>query len=251
MIECAFGGAAISIAFAIRVSAAMITAPIFTSPWCPVAPRIFLVVSLIVFGIDYDNSLGEGVGGAGCSNLFRLFALEFVFGLVFGLVLKIVTIAVETACGLIAASCGLSNAFVGIQIESGNADALSSLYSLAFILVLFAEGIHLEVIRALMNPQLELDQTSQWLFVFYFDRVFESVRECFRLALLLSAPVLSLSIVVSISTAVVNRIMPQAPLYVVMTPFNIAIALVAITVSMERPMIDIVDVIRIQMSSLK
>lgn len=185
----------------LRVGAAMAVLPAFGEQSVPT--RIRLVIALAFTGIVAPSVAAEFQGKA---LLLPAFA-EVCAGLLLGLMLRIMVLALQTAAAIAAQSASLSQLFAGAGAEPQ--PALGTLFTIAALALAVQAGLHVKVAQLLIHSYTLLPaghlpaaaDVAQWGVT--------DMGRAMALAFSLAAPFVIASVLWNVALGVVNRAMPQ------------------------------------------
>ena len=154
--------------------------------------------------------------------LLVLIASESLIGALIGLMARLYVLALQFIASAIATLIGFSAAG-GPGIEEAEPQAaLGSIISFSALMLLFVFDFHHEIIKALVmsyevapisamfNPQSALVDMT------------DTVSESFMVMIRLGSPFVAYAILVNLGLGLVNKLVPQIPVYFISLPFVIA-----------------------------
>lgn len=205
-----------------RIGACFMLLPGFSSFRVPVQIRILIAVgiSFAILPLMWDEIYPQVAGGG--SDYLGIIAIEILIGSVIGLLARYYVLALQFAGTVISMVIGF-NALPAAGIEDTETHTqLSSLISMAGLLILFLLDFHHVVIVSLTNSYdfmpLGLNFDSQLALVSLTD----TLQASFLLMLQLSSPFIIYGITFNIAVGMVNKLAPQIPIYFISLPFLLA-----------------------------
>ena len=139
-----------------------------------------------------------------------------------GLLGRILFAALETMTAAAAMAVGYGNAF-GVRVDEGDAlPELASFVMLGAVTLFFVTDGHAEVVRALLASydvvQFGAGPDPRGGLV----QVVDALARAFPLALRITGPFVLYGILVNFAFGLLNKLVPQIPVYFISTPFVIA-----------------------------
>ncbi|MDZ7906071.1 MAG: flagellar biosynthetic protein FliR [Cypionkella sp.] len=185
----------------LRVAAAMALLPAFGEQAIP--QRVKLVVAL-AFTIVVAPAAGAIPSYA--SAPLAAMGVETVIGLTFGLALRMMVLALQTAGSIAANATSLSQLFGGAGPEPQ--PALSNLLVMAGLALALASGLHIHLAQALIQsywafPAGTLPSAADWA-----KWGVAQVSSAFALAFVLAAPFTIAAFLYNVALGVINRALP-------------------------------------------
>ncbi|MCX7799584.1 MAG: flagellar biosynthetic protein FliR [Fimbriimonadales bacterium] len=215
----------------VRCSAMLAAAPVFGGAGLPVRVRVFLSV-MIAGALAFALRPQEASVPADLGSAVLAIANEAAIGLVIGGLVSMSLAAAQMAGSVMDIQMGLSMGHI-LNPNTGTSNTLLAEYKhlLATVVFLCANGHHLmlgalarsfEVAPAWGWPQLEALQAGGVALL----------AQLALIALQIAAPVLGVSILVDTAFGVVNKAVPQMPIFLVGLPAKILAGLVALSVAL-------------------
>ena len=206
-----------------RIGGCLLVIPGFSSPRVPVRARLFVAIAVaLALTPMLLTQVQPAVEKAAPVALLGLIVSESAKGLLIGLLGRFFFVALETASMAISLSIGMSNP-MGVPLESDDAaPPISSLVSVAAVLLIFVTDLHWELFRglAISYKVLPIDQ--------WFDtrvglvQLTDEATRTFLFTLRIAAPFLVFSVVANFAIGLINKLVPQIPVSFISTPFLIA-----------------------------
>ncbi|WP_376875633.1 flagellar biosynthetic protein FliR [Albirhodobacter sp. R86504] len=208
---------ALLVAFAVflRVSGAQIGFPAFGHEAVPQRVRLVIAFAftLIVFPMvsqNFSHAFSDD------RQVVRVLAGELVIGLVFGLVMRLFVLALQTAGTIAAQAISLSQLFGGTAGEPQ--PVVGHLFTTGALAFAVMMDLHVHLAQAIIQsydflpagaiPQAE--DVKEWGLV--------SIAKTFSLAFVLAAPFLIASVVYNVALGAINKAMPQLMVAMVGAP---------------------------------
>lgn len=161
--------------------------------------------------------------------LLSLVFAEFIAGLFFGTIARILMMALDTAGMVLSTSSGLANAQLFNPALAMQGSLMGAFLSVTGVMILFAMNLHHLLIGGLVEsyklfpvgavPDAEgmAQMTSR------------AVAESFAIGIKISAPFMVLTLLIYVGMGVLSRLMPQAQVFLLALPLQILLSLVALT----------------------
>lgn len=204
-----------------RIGGCLMVAPGFSSSQVPVRIRLYiaLAVSLALSPMlveDVKPALGDGSGVALLGVLFS----ELAIGLLIGFVTRLLFLALQMMTVAITQAIGLSS-MPGIQLEdSGDQQpALSTFFSLAVTTLMFVVGLHVELMRGLVDSYTTIPPGAGFAVRPAIAEVADKAGAAFLTAFRIGSPFIVYSVLVNFAIGFTNKLVPQIPVFFIATPF--------------------------------
>lgn len=201
-----------------RIGCCLMVAAAFASARIPISVRLFVALSITlavlpVLEPDIRMALGKGPFG-----FARLAVGESLVGVALGLVSRLFLAAFEFATSLVMTLCGLAMAPTP-GIDSGEASsALGDLVSLTALAVVFASGVHLESLKALLDSYSVVPAGAPLDHSITLGGLVRTLAAAFQVALQFAAPFILLSVLANLMLGLATRMIPQVPMQFVAGP---------------------------------
>lgn len=205
------------------IGACLMVMPGFSSPRLPVRARLFasLGVTLALAPALLDRTVALAMQASDVE-IVLLILRESVVGGVIGLLGRALFAALETMCVAAAMATGFGNAF-GARVDEGESmPELASLVMFAAVTLFFITDGHAEVVRALADSYAAIPPGEAWDARLGLARFTDALARAFPLALRITSPFLLYGIVVNFAFGLLNRLVPNIPVFFISTPFVIA-----------------------------
>ncbi len=210
-----------------RVGACLMIMPGFSSARIPMQVRLFAVIGLsLALSPMLMPSVMPAVAGTGVAGLIGLIVTESLIGAQFGLVGRLFFLALQFSGQAVAMFMGFGM-MAGVAIDEPDpVPALTSFMTLSATALLFITDQHWEIIRGLTGTYALLPPLDGFDAQFSLIRITDTLSEAFVLALQIASPFLVFSFILNFAMGVMNKMIPQVPVYFVSLPFLIAGGLV-------------------------
>jgi flagellar biosynthetic protein FliR len=197
-----------------RIGGCMLFAPGLSSPRVAVHIRLFAALGLtaavapLLFG-DITRIVAESPK----TELTYMILTETVTGAAIGLMARFFFLALQFAATAISNFIGLAG-IPGIPLEEGDTGSpLATLVSSASIMLIFAMGLHIELLRAVLDSYEVLKPGAPLAIKALTVNMVDVLAETSLLALRLSAPFLVYAITVNFALGIGNRFAQQLSVY--------------------------------------
>jgi flagellar biosynthetic protein FliR len=197
-----------------RVGGCMMIAPGFSSPRVPVQVRLFAAFAvtaalspLVLPGILRDL---EAIPP---ENHVFLLLRELALGLLLGLLARCFFLALQFSATAISNFIGLTG-IPGIPLEEADTGSpLSTLVSSAAVTVVFVAGLHIELLKAVIESYSVMPLGGTLSANVFLANLLTTLSETWLLALRLAAPFLLYGVIVNFALGMGNRFAPQVSMY--------------------------------------
>ncbi|NQV46477.1 MAG: flagellar biosynthetic protein FliR [Rhodospirillaceae bacterium] len=217
-----------------RIGSAIMMMPGFSTSY--VTPRARLGIAL---GLSFLMTpfLIAGLPGLPSTPiaLFLLLLGEIIIGLFFGVTLRVLVSAMQTAGSLIALFSSLANALIRDPIAEQQSSLISSFLTTLAITLIFVSGMHHLMIRGIVESYTLFVPGQPLPFGDFTELLAHRVSDSFNLGVQLSAPFIVSALVYYIGLGILGRLMPVLPVFFVAMPIQIAgqITLMAMGLSLS------------------
>lgn len=197
-----------------RIGGCMLFAPGLSSPRIPVHVRLFAALGMTaaVAPLLLPDFL-KGVSGTPEDRRIWLILSEAGFGALIGLLARCFFLALQFAATAISNFIGLSG-IPGIPLEEGDTGSpLATLVSSAAVTVVFAMGLHVELLRAVIDSYAVLQPGNFMGAGSLLANLLRTLSEAWLLALRLAAPFLLYGVIVNFALGLGNRFAQQISAY--------------------------------------
>lgn len=207
-----------------RVGGTVLLIPGIGETFVPVQYRLILAMGL---SLVVAPLVGNAIPLAPtASELVRLLFLEMVIGIYFGIVARIILLALDTAGQVIAMNTGLANAqiFNPALATQGSLPGFF-LLNVATLLLLISDLHHL-LIRAVIDSYTLFPPGAALPAADFADAISRIVANSFEIAIQIAAPFLVLGLLFYMVMGVMARLMPQLQIFFVALPVQVMMGLV-------------------------
>lgn len=206
-----------------RIGGCLMIMPGFGSPRIPMQVRLFLAVSVTLALAPLLIPVVEGdLSKATVPTAAQLIASETLVGVAIGTMARLFFLALQfmgTAAAMLVGFSGMADA----PVEEGEAaPALATMLTLTATVLLFATGLHVEVMRALVASYGVLTVTDLFDPQFALSKVTDAASDSFMLIAQLMAPFLVYSLIFNFLFGIMNKMTPLIPVYFISAPFVLA-----------------------------
>jgi flagellar biosynthetic protein FliR len=206
-----------------RIGACLMLMPGFSSPRVPMRVRLFVAIAitlalapLLVDGVRDSIPDGSAVG------VLELIFSETLIGALIGLMGRMFFLALQFAGASIAMLVGLPNTPDTMIEETDPVAAVTSLFTLTAVILLFITDLHWEILRALVDSYAAVPVAEQLAPNFGVIKLVDSLHEAFLLAMRITAPFIVYSVTINLMFGILGKMTPQIPVYFISIPFVLA-----------------------------
>ncbi|WP_339780066.1 flagellar biosynthetic protein FliR [uncultured Thalassospira sp.] len=223
-----------------RVGAAFAFMPGFGSTMVPTQVRLLLALWISVVISPLTSPLIP-VQPADAPTLFVHLAFEITIGLFFGMFGQILMGALQTAGTIIAYSSSMANAFINDPIAGQQSAVTGRLLTQVGLVLLFATGLDHLMIQAMFETYTLFPPGGTLPTGDMSEFISHAINDSFVIAMKISAPFLVVSIVLQAALGLLNKLMPQLPVFFVAMPVQIAVAFFLLLVVLPSMMMVFLD----------
>lgn len=197
-----------------RIGGCLLLAPGFSSPRVPVHVRLFGALALTtaispLLSEDVASTMRETQQ----DQMLLLIIYETVIGAAIGLMARFFILALQFSATAISNFIGLSG-IPGIPLEEGDTGSpLATLASSAAIMLFFTLGLHIELIKAIMESYHVLKPGTGLPIGALTGNMLNVLSETWLLALRLASPFLLYGVTVNFALGLGNRFAQQVSMY--------------------------------------
>ena len=213
----------------LRISALMITAPIFSLS--AFNTRLRILVALVLAWLVYPLYTWPVIDPTSAQGLVEVFN-QIMIGATMGLILQIVVAAVVVAGQSIAAAMGLSMANM-IDPNMGNVPVISQLLIVMSTLIFVGFGGHAILLGLILESFNTLPIGTDILNQAVYGRVLQWSSMMFLGAVLMALPVMVSLLFINVGLGIVTRAAPSLNIFAVGFPAMIMAGLVILIISLE------------------
>jgi flagellar biosynthetic protein FliR len=197
-----------------RIGGCILIAPGFSSPRVPVQVRLFTALAvtaalspLILPGILRDLETIPSEKHA------LLILGELASGILIGILARCFFLALQFSATAISNFIGLTG-IPGIPLEETDTGSpLSTLVSTAAVTVVFVAGLHIELLKAVIDSYSVMPLGGTLAAEMFLANLLMTLSETWLLALRLAAPFLLYGVIVNFALGMGNRFAPQVSMY--------------------------------------
>jgi flagellar biosynthetic protein FliR len=213
----------------LRISALMITAPIFSLS--AFNTRMRILVALVLTWLVYPLHKWPVIDPTSAQGLIEVFN-QIMIGATMGLILQVVVAAVVVAGQSIAAAMGLSMANM-LDPNMGNVPVISQLLIVMSTLIFVGFGGHAILLGLILESFNSLPIGTNILNQAIYGRVLQWSSMMFLGALLMALPVMVSLLFINVGLGVVTRAAPSLNIFAVGFPAMIMAGFIILIISME------------------
>ena len=213
----------------LRISALMITAPIFSLS--AFNTRMRILVALVLTWLVYPLHNWPVIDPTSAQGLVEVFN-QIMIGATMGLILQIVVAAVVVAGQSIAAAMGLSMANM-IDPNMGNVPVISQLLIVMSTLIFVGFGGHAILLGLILESFNSLPIGTDILNQAIYGRVLQWSSMMFLGAVLMALPVMVSLLLINVGLGVVTRAAPSLNIFAVGFPAMIMAGFIILIISLE------------------
>lgn len=165
--------------------------------------------------------------------LFSLIVMEFIVGLLFGTLARILMMALDTAGMVISTSSGLSNAQMFNPSLATQGSLMGAFLSVTGVVVLFTLNLHHLLITGVVEsyslfPVGSIPDPGSMA-----QLTAHTVSESFSIGVKMAAPFLVLTLLIYIGMGVLSRLMPQIQVFLLALPLQILLSIVMLMMTLS------------------
>lgn len=209
----------------LRVTAILLTAPIFNSRNIPVLFKVGLsfAVSLILFPILNLQDLPVRFEAI---PLVIGIISEILIGIIIGLSVRMIFVGIQLAGQLVGFQMGLAMANIIDPATSEQVPLLAQLYNLIALLIFLAINAHYWFLRALVEsfrlvPPFEFQFTNSLM-----EQLMSLAGNIFIIGVKVGAPLIVVLLLMSVAFGLAARTVPQMNIFFVAMPLKILVGLI-------------------------
>lgn len=197
-----------------RIGGCVLFAPGLSSARIPMQIRLLMTVSIALALMPILlGTVRQAVGDQLQTGLPALIATESIIGSAIGLMGRLFLLALQFSANVISSTIGLAG-IPGVPLDEAEAGSpLSSLMSSMAVLILLILGLHVEMLRAIVDSYRILPPGEMFSAGLLAGRVLEVLSQTFFLALRLGGPFIAYGIIVNMSVGLANRFAPHVSVY--------------------------------------
>jgi len=210
----------------VRVMALIMSAPILSSRALPMRVKILL-------GFLLASTIAPLVTAPPQNSDFLLLLIQNILvGVIIGFSLRLIFAAIEFAGDIAGLQIGLGFALLIDPLSSRQTPLIGNFFGVLASLVFLSIHGHLMLIVQLVESFSVIPLSSETLHVINFTVVVSWGSELFKIALLLSLPVVLVLLIVNISLGLMARVAPQLSIFSVGFSLSLVIGLLVLWASL-------------------
>lgn len=168
----------------------------------------------------------------GTAMLFLLIGMEFIIGVFFGTIARILMMALDTAGMVVSIHSGLGNAQVFNPTLATQGSLVGAFMSMTGLVLLFATNLHHLLIMGIFEsyelfPVGGIPDTGSMA-----DLMTRAVNASFQVGVKMAAPFIVITLLIYTGMGVLTRLMPQVQVFMIALPLQILIALITLSLVM-------------------
>ena len=205
-----------------RVGACLMILPGLSGGRIPPTVRLFFAIAIALAILPLvDQSTRAAATGQGLS-LAVFVVAEAIVGLFLGFLVRVFYLALEFFAIAMANFAGYGSVFMQAIDDNSSTTAFSELVTLPSIALFFIMDLHVAVI-SMLQSSYEIISVGNWIGTSIDTAVLvNTFKNSFLLMLQMSAPLLVYSLTLNFVLGLLNKLIPQVPIYFVSAPFLIA-----------------------------
>ncbi|MCK6418479.1 MAG: flagellar biosynthetic protein FliR [Alphaproteobacteria bacterium] len=207
----------------VRIGTALMIMPGLGDSFVPERIRLYMALSfsLALFPLTYAH---VPVPLPATFGLFSIIVMEFIVGLFFGTIARILMLALDTAGMVISASSGLANAQIFNPGLATQGSLIGAFLSITGVAMLFALDLHHLLLGGLVQsydlfPLGHIPESGSMA-----DFMTRTVAESFATGVKIGAPFLVLTLAIYVTMGVLARLMPQVQVFLLAIPVQVLLA---------------------------
>jgi flagellar biosynthesis protein FliR len=154
--------------------------------------------------------------------LLALIASESLTGALIGLMARLYVLALQFMAAAITTLIGFGGANSPGIIDSDTEGSLAQIISLGALMLLFVFNFHHEIVKALVMSYEVAPISAPFSTRSALVDLTDTVSESFLVVLRLGSPFIAYGLLVNLGIGLVNKLVPQIPVYFISLPFVIA-----------------------------
>ncbi|AKK20384.1 flagellar type III secretion system protein FliR [Candidatus Liberibacter africanus] len=206
-----------------RIGSCMMLLPGLSMAYIPMQVRLCFAMAFSIVLLPFLWDTIDIQNFEDRSYYLKLVMLELFLGCVYGLSIRVYTLGLQFVGGVISTAIGLN-----LQPSMGISDSMSETPFSSFIgiiglLALWVTDFHHYIFEALVKSYGTIAIGKEVDFNGIFFSFVDMLRMTFIIMLRLSGPFLFFCIVFNISIGLLNKLVPQIPVYFISTPYLIGL----------------------------
>lgn len=206
-----------------RVGTCLIILPAFSSPRIPAMVRVYFAaaVSLAMSPLIFDV-LRDAVQQRNDAERVAMVFSEVIIGGTIGALARFFFAAIEASAQAISSLAGLTGIFNQEIASDETGTPLTSLLSMSAAVLILATDIHLQMFRGLMNTYNIFPPLTPLTYVIDLSRIQQVMSASFYILLQISGPFVLFALIFNLALGLLNKMVPNIPVYFIASPFTAA-----------------------------
>lgn len=220
----------------VRIGTAVMIMPGVGDTFTPQQIRLYIALGLsLVLAPFVANYLPTPIPGT--TVLLSLIVMEFIIGLFFGTIGRILISALDTAGMVISLASGLGNAQLFNPGSATQGSLIGAFLSVTGVLILFTTNMHHLLFYGLVGsyelfPVGAVPDAGSMA-----ELVSKAVASSFLIGVQIAAPFLVISMLLYIGMGVLTRLMPQVQVFLLALPMQILLSMVTLSLIISAAML--------------
>lgn len=201
-----------------RIGSCLMLLPGFGSSRIPMRIRSLLAVavSLAMFPLLFDQTMDIYLK-KNPSEQITLLVVEIFNGVLLGLLARLFMVGLQFSATIVTNTIGLAPTPGAPMVDTEAVPPLVNFVSLCGTMIVFTSGMHLVLIKAIIESYYTVRMGSAFDIGWHIDQILSGLAKTSSLGLRLSAPYIIYSIIVNLAIGYVNKFTPQISVYFVTT----------------------------------
>jgi flagellar biosynthetic protein FliR len=206
-----------------RVGTCLVILPVFSSPRISAMTRVYFAaaVSLAMSPLIFDV-LREAVQQRNDAERIGMVFSEVIIGGTIGALARFFFAAIDAAAQAISSLAGLTGIFNQEVASDETGTPLTSLLSMSAAMLILATDLHLQMFRGLMNTYNIFPPMTPLSYVLDMDRIRQVLSASFYVLLQISGPFVLFALIFNLALGLLNKMVPNIPVYFIASPFTAA-----------------------------
>lgn len=194
----------------------------FSSQRIPIQARLYLAIGIsLAISPMLLGTITPALPGDEPAALLKIIGSELAIGAFIGLLARLFFLALETLANAIAMIAGYGS-LPGMPIDGSEPlPSMTTIITLTATLLLFVTDQHIEILRAVTGSYSVLPVTGGFDSQSALIQIADTLGIAFMLALRIASPFIIYGIIVNLATGILNKLVPQIPVYFIAMPFVI------------------------------
>lgn len=215
-----------------RVGTALAFLPGFSATYISMRLRLgfALAVSFVVFPVLAPRL---PLPPSAVSELALMLSGEVIVGGFYGLVMRIMTVSLQTAGTIAALSSSMANALVQDPVAEQQSSTISGFLLTVGVVLIFIADLHHLMLQGLLETYVMFEPGEPLPAGDFAETIGRGVAASFALGLQLSAPFVVIGLTYYIGLGLLGRLMPQLPVFFFGLPLQISLQLFVFTITLS------------------